>query len=93
MKNLTSDCCNAQAFFGLGSSSLTMSGLSNVNLFNVLVALIVNIVMNIVYTTVNASAITYKFQAKLAHSADSVRFHLGDSHTGTGSSIIATEFA
>ena len=52
-----------------------------------------NIVMNIVDTTVNASAITYKFQAKLAHSADSVRFHLGDSHTGTGSSIIATEFA
>ena len=37
-----------QAFFGLGSSSLTMSGFSNVNLFNVLVALIVNIVMNIV---------------------------------------------
>ena len=52
-----------------------------------------NIVMNIVDTTVNASAITYKFQAKLAHSADSVRFHLGDSHTGTGSSLIATEFA
>jgi len=37
-----------QAFFGLGSSSLSMSGFSNVNLFNVLVALIVNIVMNII---------------------------------------------
>ena len=52
-----------------------------------------NIIMNMVDTTVNASAITYKFQARLAHSADSVRFHLGDAHTGTGSSIIATEFA
>ena len=39
------------------------------------------------------NAITYKFQARLAHSADSVRFHLGDAHTGTGSSLIATEFA
>ncbi len=52
-----------------------------------------NIIMNMVDTTVNASAITYKFQARLAHSADSVRFHLGDAHTGTGSSLIATEFA
>ena len=52
-----------------------------------------NIIMNMVDTTVNANAITYKFQARLAHSADSVRFHLGDAHTGTGSSLIATEFA
>jgi len=37
-----------QAFFGLGSSSLTMSGFSNINLLNVLVALFVNIAMNIV---------------------------------------------
>jgi O-antigen/teichoic acid export membrane protein len=36
-----------QAFFGLGSSSLTMSGFSNLNLFNVLVALAVNILLNI----------------------------------------------
>ena len=37
-----------QAFFGLGSSSLTMSGFSNLNLLNVLVALAVNIIMNII---------------------------------------------
>jgi O-antigen/teichoic acid export membrane protein len=37
-----------QAFFGLGSSSLTMSGFSNLNLLNVLVALTVNIIMNII---------------------------------------------
>ena len=52
-----------------------------------------NLIMNVVDTTVNANAITYKFQAMLAHSADSVRFHLGDAHTATGSSLIATEFA
>jgi O-antigen/teichoic acid export membrane protein len=37
-----------QAFFGLGSSSLTMSGFSNLNLLNVLVALAVNIVLNVI---------------------------------------------
>ena len=44
-------------------------------------------------TTVNANAITYKYQAKNFNNSDGVRFHLGDSHDGTGSSIIATEFA
>ena len=37
-----------QAFFGLGSSSLTMSGFSNLNLLNVLVALTVNIILNVI---------------------------------------------
>ncbi len=37
-----------QAFFGLGSSSLTMSGFSNINLLNVLAALTINIIMNII---------------------------------------------
>jgi len=37
-----------QAFFGLGFSSLTMSGFSNLNLLNVLVALTVNIILNVI---------------------------------------------
>ena len=37
-----------QTFFGLGSSSLTMSGFSNLNLFNVSIALIVNIILNFI---------------------------------------------
>jgi O-antigen/teichoic acid export membrane protein len=37
-----------QTFFGLGSSSLTMSGFSNLNLLNVSIALIVNIILNFI---------------------------------------------
>ena len=37
-----------QTFFGLGSSSLTMSGFSNLNLFNVSIALIVNVILNFI---------------------------------------------
>jgi O-antigen/teichoic acid export membrane protein len=37
-----------QTFFGLGSSSLTMSGFSRINLLNVSIALITNIVLNFI---------------------------------------------
>ena len=36
----------AQTIFGLGSSTLTMSGYTLYNLFNVSIALIINIVLN-----------------------------------------------
>ena len=44
-------------------------------------------------TTVNANAITYKCHARLDHDADTCRFHMGNTYSGTtGSSMIAMEF-
>ena len=49
---------------------------------------------NTIDTTVNANPITYKYQARLAHEADSIRFHLGDTFSGSNScSVIAMEVA
>ena len=41
----------------------------------------------------NTNAVTYSFTSLLEKDTDSCRFHLGDAHSGNGTTLVATEFA